>query len=93
MLCYVAANQVGVFVMVNLLTRVGKPYAGVLTFNYAFLLMMMAHGIIGVSVMTALMPRMSAAAADGRYADMKADLTYGIRMTSGTWKRPCVRMR
>jgi putative peptidoglycan lipid II flippase len=43
---------------------------------------MMAHGIIGVSVMTALLPKMSAAAAEGRYADVSADLTRGIRLTS-----------
>jgi putative peptidoglycan lipid II flippase len=43
---------------------------------------MMAHGIIGVSVMTALLPKMSAAAADGRYADVSADLSRGIRLTA-----------
>lgn len=42
-----------------------------------FLLLMMAHGIIAVSIITALMPRMSAAAADGRYADVAADLSRG----------------
>ena len=36
--------------------------------------MMMAHGIVAVSIITALLPRMSAAAADGRYADVTADL-------------------
>jgi putative peptidoglycan lipid II flippase len=39
----------------------------------------MAHDIIAVSVITALMPRMSAAAADGRYADMAGDLSRGTR--------------
>jgi putative peptidoglycan lipid II flippase len=83
MFCYVAANQVAVFFVVNLLSRVpkGHHYAGLLTFNNVFLLTMMAHGIVGVSIMTALLPRMSAAAADGRFEDVKADLTYGIRMT------------
>jgi putative peptidoglycan lipid II flippase len=83
MLCYVAANQVAVFFVVNLLNRVpgNRHLAGVLTFNNVFLLTMMAHGIIGVSIMTALLPKMSAAAADGRYDDVKADLTYGLRMT------------
>ena len=82
MLCYVAANQVGLFVVVNLLNRAGerRTRAGLLIFNNVFLLMMMAHGIIAVSMMTALMPRMSAAAADGRYADVTADLTRGIRL-------------
>ncbi|WIM96544.1 murein biosynthesis integral membrane protein MurJ [Actinoplanes oblitus] len=82
MLCYVAANQVAVFVMVKILNRVaGKGSASVLAFNNVFLLTMMAHGIIGVSVMTALLPKMSAAAAEGRYADVSADLTRGIKLT------------
>ena len=40
--------------------------AGPAVFNNAFLIFMMAHGIVAVSVITALMPRMSAASADGR---------------------------
>ena len=84
MLCYVAANQLAVFVVVNLLNSGGSDddKAGLLIFNNVFLLIMMAHGVIGVSVMTALLPRMSAAAADGRYADIKADLAHGIRLTT-----------
>ena len=84
MLCYVAANQVAVFVVVNMLNGVADDgrHAGVLIFNNVFLLTMMAHGIIGVSVMTALLPKMSAAAADGRYADVSADLSRGIRLTA-----------
>jgi putative peptidoglycan lipid II flippase len=84
MFCYVAANQVAVFVVVNMLNGVAGDgrHAGVLIFNNVFLLTMMAHGIIGVSVMTALLPKMSAAAADGRYADVSADLSRGIRLTA-----------
>jgi putative peptidoglycan lipid II flippase len=83
MLLYVGANQVAIFVVVRLLSRVsGGDTASVLAFNNVFLLTMMAHGIIGVSVMTALLPKMSAAAADGRYADVSADLSRGIRLTA-----------
>jgi putative peptidoglycan lipid II flippase len=83
MLCYVGANQVAVFVVVRILNRVaGKDSASVLAFNNVFLLTMMAHGIIGVSVMTALLPKMSAAAAEGRYAEVSADLSRGIRLTA-----------
>jgi putative peptidoglycan lipid II flippase len=83
MFLYVAVNQIGVFVVANTLSGVSSgDKAGLLIFNNVFLLVMMAHGIIGVSVMTALMPRMSAAAADNRYADMKTDLTYGLRMST-----------
>jgi putative peptidoglycan lipid II flippase len=83
MLCYVAANQVAVFVVVRILNQVaGKDSASVLAFNNVYLLTMMAHGIIGVSVMTALLPKMSAAAAEGRYAEVSADLSRGIRLTA-----------
>ncbi|GAA2635772.1 murein biosynthesis integral membrane protein MurJ [Paractinoplanes durhamensis] len=83
MLCYVAANQIAVFVVVRILNSVaGEGSASTLAFNNVFLLTMMAHGIVGVSVMTALLPKMSAAAADGRYAEVSADLSRGIRLTS-----------
>jgi putative peptidoglycan lipid II flippase len=83
MLCYVAANQIAVFVVVRILNRVaGKGSASTLAFNNVFLLTMMAHGIVGVSVMTALLPKMSAAAAEGRLSEVSADLSRGIRLVS-----------
>jgi putative peptidoglycan lipid II flippase len=83
MLCYVAANQIAVFVVVRVLSGVsGGDNASTLAFNNVYLLTMMAHGIIGVSVMTALLPKMSAAAAEGRFADVSADLTRGIRLVT-----------
>ncbi|MFF5172348.1 murein biosynthesis integral membrane protein MurJ [Micromonospora sp. NPDC000089] len=85
MFCYVAVNQLGLFVVVNLLGRAtggdGKN-AGLLIYNNVFLLLMMAHGIIAVSIITALMPRMSAAAAEGRFHDVTADLSRGTRMVT-----------
>ncbi|MFE9689803.1 murein biosynthesis integral membrane protein MurJ [Micromonospora sp. NPDC005806] len=85
MFCYVGVNQLGLFVVVNLLTRAasGKnANAGLLIYNNVFLLLMMAHGIIAVSIITALMPRMSAAAAEGRVRDVTADLSRGTRMVT-----------
>jgi putative peptidoglycan lipid II flippase len=83
MLCYVAANQIAVFVVVRLLSGVsGGDNASTLAFNNVYLLTMMAHGIIGVSVMTALLPKMSAAAAEGRFADVSGDLSRGIRLVA-----------
>ncbi|MFD6566954.1 murein biosynthesis integral membrane protein MurJ [Micromonospora profundi] len=80
MICYVAVSQIGLIVLFNLLNRAGKENAaGPLIYNNVFLLLMTAHGIIAVSIITALMPRMSAAAADGRYADLAADLSRGTR--------------
>ncbi|MFI7213103.1 murein biosynthesis integral membrane protein MurJ [Micromonospora maritima] len=83
MFCYVGVNQLGLFVVVNLLTRAaGGDNAGLLIYNNVFLLLMMAHGIIAVSIITALMPRMSAAAAENRFGDVTADLSRGTRMVT-----------
>ena len=82
MTCYIGANQVAVVVVMKLLnraTREDPAGAGLLIYNNVFLLMMMAHGIVAVSIITALMPRMSGAAADGRYADVATHVSRGIR--------------
>ena len=86
MFCYVAVSQVGVCRAWSTCST-GPPAtderAGPLIYNNVFLLLMMAHGIIAVSIITALMPRMSAAAADGRFADVAADLSRGTRLAAG----------
>ncbi|WP_155369234.1 murein biosynthesis integral membrane protein MurJ [Catellatospora vulcania] len=82
MFCYVIVNQLALLVLINLLNRVGDDGPGPIIYNNVFLLMMMAHGIIAVSIITALLPRMSAAAAEGRAHDIAADLSKGIRMVT-----------
>jgi putative peptidoglycan lipid II flippase len=80
MFCYVAVSQIGLVVVIRLLNRASAgDEAGPLIYNNVYLLLMMAHGIVAVSIITALMPRMSAAAADGRLADVSADLSRGTR--------------
>ncbi|MEO3746286.1 murein biosynthesis integral membrane protein MurJ [Plantactinospora sp. B5E13] len=79
MLCYVVVNSIGLIVLFNLLNQVDEESAGPAIYNNVFLLLMMAHGIIAVSIITALMPRMSSAAADGRFTDMAADLSRTVR--------------
>ncbi|HEU5108602.1 MAG TPA: lipid II flippase MurJ, partial [Micromonosporaceae bacterium] len=84
MFCYVAVSQLGVFVVLYVLNQASAQdeAPGVAIYNNVYLLMMMAHGIVAVSIITALMPRMSAAAADGRHADLAADLSRGTRMST-----------
>lgn len=84
MFCYVTANQVAVVVVMRLLNEAAadSDNAGLLVFNNVFLLLMMAHGIVGVSIIMALMPRLSAASADGRRQDMIADINKGARMAT-----------
>ncbi|MFY1688912.1 murein biosynthesis integral membrane protein MurJ [Plantactinospora sp. WMMB782] len=79
MFCYVAVNSIGLVVLINLLNQVDRESAGPAIYNNVFLLLMMAHGIIAVSIITALLPRMSAAAADGRFGDMAGDLSRTVR--------------
>jgi putative peptidoglycan lipid II flippase len=80
MFCYVVVNQIGLAVAFNLLnSAAGAESTGPLMYQNVYLLLMMAHGIIAVSIITALMPRMSASAADGRFSDIAADLSRGMR--------------
>ncbi|WP_020522694.1 murein biosynthesis integral membrane protein MurJ [Catelliglobosispora koreensis] len=82
MFCYVIVNQLALIMLVNLLNRGGDGDAGPMIYNNVFLLLMMAHGIVAVSVITALLPRMSAAAIDGRAGEIANDLSQGIRMVT-----------
>jgi putative peptidoglycan lipid II flippase len=84
MMTYVLVSQVGVIVALKVARiaadRVGA--AGPTVYLNSYLIFMMAHGIVAVSILTALMPRMSAAAAEGRYADVAAHLSLGTRLSS-----------
>ncbi len=65
-------------------TRVAASVdAGSVTvYTNAWLLLQVPYGVLGVSLLTALMPRMSHAAADGRLGDLVDDLTLGTRMSA-----------
>ncbi len=81
--CYVVVSQIGLLVLIRLANEAStRGEAGPLIFNNTYLLLMMAHGIIAVSIITALLPRMSAAAAQQRWADYTDDLSRGTRMSA-----------
>ena len=75
---YVVISQVGVVVI----NRVANEHGGVQIFAYADLLFMVPYGVLGVSLLTALMPRMSRAAARGDTAAVLADLQLGSRLSA-----------
>lgn len=77
---YVAASQVGVVVI----QRVGNSQGsvGYTTFAYADLLFQVPYGVVGVSLLTALMPRMSRAAANGDLRAVVDDLGLGARLSA-----------
>jgi putative peptidoglycan lipid II flippase len=82
-LVYVVANQLAYLVVVRLsndeqLVDAGRGYP---SYVYAFVLWQLPHAIVAVSVITALLPRMSRAAADERLDDLRASLNRGLRLT------------
>lgn len=81
-LAYVVISQVGYAVQTRLANAVeisGNSYA---VFTNASLLFQMPYGILGVALLTALMPRMSRAAARGDRAGVVADLSLGSRLSA-----------
>ncbi|HVE98915.1 MAG TPA: murein biosynthesis integral membrane protein MurJ [Mycobacteriales bacterium] len=75
---YVAANQIGLFVIVRLAKAAGE--GGITAYQYAFLLFQLPHALVTVSVVTALVPRMSGHAVDGDLARLRADFSSGVRL-------------
>ena len=77
---YVLVSQVGYVVT----TRVASAASAgsVATYSYAWLLLQVPYGVLGVSLLTAIMPRMSRSAADGDTARLVADLSLGSRMSA-----------
>jgi putative peptidoglycan lipid II flippase len=83
MLLYVLVSQLALIVVLRLAKLAGDQGGpGPAIFNNAYLIFMMAHGIVAVSIITALMPRMSAAAADNRHTDLADHLSLGTRLTA-----------
>ena len=82
-LLYVIANQIAYVVVVRLanddaLNATGRGYAAYVN---AFVLWQLPHAVVAVSVITALLPRMSRAAADERLDDLREQLNRGLRLT------------
>jgi murein biosynthesis integral membrane protein MurJ len=84
MLGYVVSTQITFIVTTNLANAasVHVPDAGVSAYNYAYTLFLLPYAIIGVSVTTALLPRMSKHAAEGRFWLVRDDFSASIRLSS-----------
>jgi putative peptidoglycan lipid II flippase len=87
---YVGTTQVAMLVTTRvanqasvLATRAHVPYgAGYTPFAYAWQLFQMPYAVVGISVITALLPRMSAHA-DGHRADLvRSDFSAGLRLAA-----------
>lgn len=77
-LVYVVASQIGVTVI----AKVGVAHDAFTVFTNADLLLQMPYGILVVSLLTALMPRLSRAAAREDIPTVKDDLSLGARLSA-----------
>jgi putative peptidoglycan lipid II flippase len=85
----VLVNQVAYAVIVRLATGVnaasadvGATPAGLTAYTNAHLMFVLPHSVITVSLVAALLPRMSRAAHDRRYDDLATDIAGGMRSAS-----------
>jgi putative peptidoglycan lipid II flippase len=76
---YVVANQIGYLIVLYLAKT---QQGGFSAYVAAFTFFMLPHGLFAVSIITALLPGMSAHAANARWADFRERLSTGIRTTS-----------
>ncbi|PJE99429.1 murein biosynthesis integral membrane protein MurJ [Streptomyces carminius] len=86
---FVLANQAGVLVVTQLATWAGEaaagdghPGSGILAYSNAQLIWQMPQAIITVSVMAALLPRISRAAHDGDPGAVRDDISHGLRTSA-----------
>ncbi|MFE6777073.1 murein biosynthesis integral membrane protein MurJ [Streptomyces sp. NPDC057702] len=86
---FVLANQAGVIVVTQLATGAGSaaadqgyPGTGILGYSSAQLIWGMPQAIITVSVMAALLPRLSRAAHDGDVGAVRGDISQGLRTSA-----------
>ena len=81
-LLYVLANQLGYLVVVRLGTELtgGHGSGSYTTYVLAFVVFSLPHAIVAVSVITALLPRMSRHVVDGNPGLVASELSRGLRL-------------
>lgn len=77
-----ALSQVSFLVVSRVLTPVAEPDPNLTGYQNAFLLFMTPHGLITVSVVTALFTRLSVAAARGDLSRLRGDVGQGLRVVA-----------
>jgi putative peptidoglycan lipid II flippase len=81
---YIVTTQVAFLVVQNVANAASRhaTFDGFPAYTYAWQLFQMPYAIVGISVITALLPRMSAHAAERRYGDVRRDFSGGVRLSS-----------
>jgi putative peptidoglycan lipid II flippase len=84
LLGYVISQWAGNLVVQNVANRAGDhaPGAGYSAYSYAWSLFQLPYAVVGISVISALLPRMSGHATDRRYSLVREDFSTGVRLAS-----------
>ncbi len=84
-LLFVLVNQIALTVVTNYANaadqRLPTAGAGYTAYSYAQTIWLLPQSIVTVSLVTALLPRLSTAAAQGRTADLRGELSRALRLT------------
>ncbi|MGO9140081.1 MAG: murein biosynthesis integral membrane protein MurJ, partial [Streptosporangiaceae bacterium] len=90
MFCYIVGTQVAFLVTTRVANTAGVRAAaahisygaGITPYTYGWQLFQMPYAVVGISVITALLPRMSAHAAERRLSLVRDDFSTGVRLSS-----------
>jgi putative peptidoglycan lipid II flippase len=90
MFCYIAGTQVAFLVTARVANTAGIRAAqahvaygaNISAYTYGWQLFQMPYAVVGISVITALLPRMSAHAAEGKLSLVRDDFSTGVRLSS-----------
>lgn len=90
MMVYAVVAQISLLVSTNVATRAGARVAeagldtgaGITAYKNAFVIFQLPYAIIAVSVITALLPKMSGHVAEGRKDLVRLDFSRGVRLAS-----------
>jgi murein biosynthesis integral membrane protein MurJ len=84
MLFYVASQAAGNLIVQRVANAasVHAPEYGYSTYSYAWQLFQLPYAVVGISVISALLPRMSSHATDRRYSLVREDFSTGVRLAS-----------
>lgn len=80
MIGYIATTQIAFLVTTK--AAQDATLQGITQYNYAWLLFQLPYAVVGISVITALLPRMSAHAAERRYGLVRQDFSAGVRLSA-----------
>jgi putative peptidoglycan lipid II flippase len=79
MFCYIAATQVA-FLVTTYASNSAARNTGFTAYTYAWQLFQLPYAVVGISVITAILPRMSGHASEGRFGLVRSDFSAGVRL-------------